>query len=141
MSICIKENQWKMWEIEKKMEYRSNLKAVCTENSHERNCKSDRKKLKQKPRYKKSSWTFFVGLVIHGDCWTSHLLVCWLVSFCMEIYEFHLVWSAIIRFSNFFTFTVFTFLKVNILPVTQYNFYTGCFIKLDININNNKLVA
>ena len=80
------------------MEYRSNLYAVCTENSHKRNRCSENKKTDAVTK-KKVVKGFFVcvkatvSLMIHGDCWTPHLLVSRLLTgqSCTEIYEFHLV--------------------------------------------------
>lgn len=67
------------------MGYRSNQYAVCTENSHKRNCCSEKKKTDVETKVKKKVVKHvFVktteGLVIHGDRWTPHLLVSCLLT-------------------------------------------------------------
>lgn len=73
------------------MEYRSNFYAVCTENSHKRNCYTEKKRKQNKKTdaetkvKKKLVKHFFfvkatVGLVIHEDLRAPHLLVSCLLT-------------------------------------------------------------
>lgn len=101
--------------LKKTMEYRSNVyavhrKIVTKETSAlKRKKKTDRNESKEK-----NTKRFFVKAtadeVIHGDGWSTHLLVSCLLTGHF-VWRYTSLWSGITRFSYVFTFIVSTFLQ------------------------------